>query len=90
LIEVRLQSIGGNDKEGKIMKIKVELSIPNELKDETLIYTMGRDFEVIPNIIEASFSTSTGWAILTFEGDKKEIDRLLEYLKNRNISINIL
>ena len=77
-------------KEGKMTKIKVELSIPTELKDEPLIYTMGREFEIIPNIIEASFSTSTGWAILTFEGEKEELERLLGYLKDKNISVNIL
>jgi len=72
----------------KIMaKVSVELTFPSELKDEPIIYIIGRDFKVIPNIIEASFSTSMGWAILTLEGDKKEIDRLFEYLKKKNVDI---
>lgn len=69
-------------------KVKVELTIPPELKDEPIIYQIGRDFKVVPNIIEASFSTSMGWAVLVIEGEQAEIDRLLAFLKEKNISIN--
>lgn len=70
-------------------KVTVELTFPGELKNEPLIYYMGRDFNVVPNIIEASFSTTMGWAILTLEGDKEEIDRLFEYLKKKNITVKV-
>lgn len=71
-------------------KIKVELSIPSELKDEPIIYLMGSKFKLVPNIIEASFSTSMGWAVLTIEGDQQEIDKLTAFLKEKNISIKYL
>ena len=68
-------------------KIRVELTFPSDLKDEPVIYRMGHDFKVIPNIIEASFSTEMGWAILTLEGAEEEIERLFEYLKTKNVEI---
>lgn len=71
-------------------KIKLELSIPSDLKDEPIIYIMGRDFNIVPNIIEASFSTSMGWAILTIEGEESEIDKLLTFLRKKNVKVNIL
>ena len=37
-------------------KVKLELTIPSDLKDEPIIYLIGRDFKLVPNIIEASFS----------------------------------
>lgn len=70
-------------------KITVELTFPGELKKEPIIYYIGRDFKIVPNIIEASFSTTMGWAILTLDGDKKELERLFEYLKKKNITVNI-
>lgn len=70
-------------------KITVELTLPSELKNEPIIYYIGRDFKIIPNIIEASFSTTMGWAILALEGQQKELDRLFEYLKKKNISVKI-
>ena len=72
------------------MKLKVELTFPAELKDEPVIHNLGKEFDIIPNIIEASFSTKTGWAILVLEGDQKEVDKSLEYLKNKKIIINVL
>jgi len=69
-------------------KVKVELTFPVELRDEPVIYNMGRNFKVIPTIIEASFSTQTGWALLILDGDEKEIERLLKYLRERNVIID--
>ncbi|MFH1753895.1 MAG: NIL domain-containing protein [Candidatus Omnitrophota bacterium] len=71
-------------------KKKIELTIPSDLKEEPIIYFIGRDFKVLPNIIEASFSTSMGWAVLTVEGDDAEIERLIESLKERNVKVKIL
>ena len=71
-------------------KIKIELTIPSDLKNEPIIYFISRDFKVIPNIIEASFSTSMGWAVLTVEGEDAEIKKLLESLKQKNVKINLL
>ncbi len=68
-------------------KVKVELTFPGELKNEPVIFYIARDFKIVPNIIEASFSTTMGWAILTLEGDKDELARLFSYLKNKNITI---
>ena len=68
-------------------KVTIELTFPGELKEEPIIYYIGRDFKIVPNIIEASFSTSMGWAILTLEGDKRELERLFEYLRKKNITI---
>ena len=69
-------------------RVKVELTFPVELRNEPVIYNMGRNFKVIPTIIEASFSTQTGWALLILEGDEREIERLLEYLGERNVIID--
>lgn len=73
-----------------MVKVKLELSIPPDLKDEPIIYMIGRDFKVVPNIIEASFSTSMGWVVLTVEGEHEEIDRLTAFLSKKNIKVKKL
>ena len=72
------------------MRLKVELTFPAQLKDEPVIYNLGKEFEIIPNIIEASFSTKTGWAILVLEGKQEEIDKALEFLRKKKIVINVM
>ena len=69
------------------MRIKAELLFPGKLKDESLICNICKQFDIILNIVEASFSTDTGWAILIFEGDETEVNRTLEYLKNKDVEI---
>jgi len=67
-------------------KVKLELTIPSGLKDEPIIYAISKNFNLIPNIIEASFSTSMGWVVLTIDGEGAEIEKLLVFLKEKNIT----
>ena len=63
---------------------EVELRISSKLKDEPIIYDIIKKFDIIPNIIEASFSTEMGWALIKFQGQKQELDKLFDYLSNRD------
>jgi ABC-type methionine transport system ATPase subunit len=69
------------------MKIKAELTFPGELKEEPLICYLCKKFEITLNIVEASFSTDTGWAILVFEGSEEELKKAFEYLKDKGVKI---
>ena len=66
---------------------EVELSIPGDLKDTPLFYNIVKEFNVIPKILEASFSTEIGWAILTLEGEEEELDKLFKYLKEKRVEV---
>jgi hypothetical protein len=50
---------------------------------------MIKDFNVFVKIVEASFSTESGWAFLTLSAEKKELEKLFEYLRGKGISIEI-
>jgi len=71
------------------MAIKeVELNIPGRFKDEPIFYYLVKNFKVIPSIIEASFSTEMGWAILRLEGEDKELERLFKFLKQKGVEVS--
>ena len=70
-----------------IMKIKTELIFPRELKDEPIICEVCKKFEVTVNIVEASFSTETGWAILIVDAKEEELKKAFAYLKSREVEI---
>ena len=69
--------------------VEAELTFPGKLKDEPVFYYIIKNFEVIPNILEASFSTDMGWAIVKFEGEKKELAKLFDYLRSWDVGINL-
>ena len=70
-----------------MQEIKVELFIPGELKDEPIICYIIKNFKIDLKIIEASFSTESGWAYLILIGEKEEIDKAFEYLREKGISV---
>lgn len=72
-----------------MQEIKVELFIPGELKDEPILCYMIKNFKLDLKIIEASFSTESGWAYLILIGDMKELDKAVEYLRDKGISVEI-
>lgn len=69
------------------MQIKAELTFPGELKDEAIICYLCKTFDIVLNIVEASFSTDTGWAILVFNGREEELKKAFEYLQNKGVKI---
>jgi hypothetical protein len=67
---------------------EVELIIPGELKNEPIFYYIIKDFSIVPNIIEASFSTEMGWALVRLQGKEKELSRLFDFLREKGVRIN--
>ncbi len=67
------------------MRVKTELTFPGDLKEEPIICYLCKNFDITVSILEASFSTDTGWAILTFEGSDAEVKKAFDYLKHKNV-----
>ena len=70
-------------------QIRVELFISGELKDEPIICDMIKNYNITMKIVEASFSTESGWAYLLLSGDKPEIDRVFGYLQEKGINVEV-
>ncbi|MCM8780715.1 MAG: NIL domain-containing protein [Candidatus Omnitrophica bacterium] len=69
------------------MKIKTEWTFPGELKDEPIICSICKQFNITLSIIEASFSTELGWALLILEGEEGELKNTFEYIKGKGVKI---
>lgn len=73
----------------KVKELKIELFIPGELKNEPIICHMIKNFEIDMKIVEASFSTESGWAYLILSGEQKELAKVFDYLKDKGINIEL-
>ena len=69
------------------MRIKTELTFPGKLKDEAIICNLCKKFDIVLSILEASFSTEIGWAILILEGGEGELHKALDHLKNKGVEV---
>lgn len=70
-----------------MVKKVVELTIHSEFKDEPIIYNIIKNFRVVINIIEASFSSEMGWAILSVEGEEQDLEDVFSYLDEKGTEI---
>jgi ABC-type methionine transport system ATPase subunit len=68
-------------------KITIELNIPGSFKGEPIFYYMVKNYDVIPNIIEASFSTDMGWAIVEIQGEDEEVKSLIGFLESKGVEV---
>ncbi len=66
---------------------RIELIFPAELKDEAIICNLCKKFDIVVNILEASFSTETGWAILILKGTDAELNNAINFLKEKGVKI---
>jgi len=62
-------------------------TFPKERIREPVLYHLGRDFPVIPNIRGATINDEKGIVVLELEGEAKDIDRALEYLRSRSVQV---
>jgi ABC-type methionine transport system ATPase subunit len=69
--------------------VKVELFIPGELKDEPIICDMIKNYKISLKIVEASFSTESGWAFLILTGEKIEIEKVFDFLRQKGIKVEL-
>ncbi|RKY42693.1 MAG: FeS-binding protein [Candidatus Makaraimicrobium thalassicum] len=72
-----------------MQEIKIELFIPGEFKDEPIICDMIKNFKVSMKIVEASFSTESGWAYLILSGEDDEINRVFDFLRKKGINVEV-
>jgi ABC-type methionine transport system ATPase subunit len=72
------------------MRTKAELNFPSRLKDEPIICQVCKKFDITLSILEASFSTDIGWAILILEGGREDLEETFNYLKNKGVEITKL
>lgn len=69
------------------IQMVIGLVFPGTLQDEAIICSICKNFDVDLNIIEASFSMSSGWAILKIEGKEAEVKKVFDYLKSKNVRL---
>jgi len=68
---------------------KVRLTFPENLIKEPLIYTLGRDFNLITNIRQANVDEHVGWVSLELEGEQQEIQNGLEWISNEGVRVDL-
>jgi L-aspartate semialdehyde sulfurtransferase ferredoxin len=71
------------------MKKRVKLTFPQHLIKEPVIFTMAKQFNVMPNIRRARVTETVGEMVLELDGEDKDIEKGLSFLKEKGIEVEM-
>ncbi len=71
------------------MKRRVRLTFPQNLIKEPVIFTMAKQFNVVPNIRRARVTETVGEMVLELEGTEEDIDKGVQWLREKGIDIEL-
>jgi hypothetical protein len=69
-------------------KRQVMFTFPPQLVREPIIYNLGIQFKVVPNIRRADITEDKGWVVLELEGEEKDIEQAITWLTDKGIRVD--
>ncbi len=69
-------------------KRQVMFTFPPELIREPIIFNLGLQFKVIPNIRRADVSENRGWVVLELEGEDSEIEQGIAWVTSKGVRVD--
>jgi ferredoxin len=70
-----------------VAKKKYVLHFPGESVEKPVTYHLVKDYNLIPNILRAQIDESKGTLVIDLQGDKTDIEKGIEFLKDSNIGV---
>jgi ABC-type methionine transport system ATPase subunit len=67
---------------------QVMFTFPPEKIKEPIIFKLGQQFKIIPNIRRADISENRGWVVLELEGEEKNIEAGIKWLTDKGIRVD--
>ena len=69
-------------------KRQVMFTFPAELIREPIIFNLGLQFKVTPNIRRADISENKGWVVLELEGEEKDIEAGIAWVISKGVRVD--
>jgi len=63
-------------------------TFPPELIREPIIFNLGLQFKVTPNIRRADISENKGWVVLELEGEEKDIEAGITWVISKGVRVD--
>jgi ABC-type methionine transport system ATPase subunit len=73
-----------------IVEWQVQLTYPQHLLDQPLIYRLNQQFVLLTNILEARVTANEGWLILTVRGKLESVEQGLAWITGQGVQVDIL
>jgi ABC-type methionine transport system ATPase subunit len=72
------------------MKMRLRLTFPQNLIKEPVLFTMAKQFNVMPNIRRARVTETVGEMVLELEGEEASLQKGVGFLKEKGIEVELV
>ena len=72
------------------MKKRIKLTFPQHLIKEPVIFTMAKNYDLIPNIRRARVTETVGEMVLELDGTDENLDKGIQYLRDSGIDVELV
>jgi ABC-type methionine transport system ATPase subunit len=72
------------------MKKRIKLTFPQHLIKEPVIFTMAKQYDIIPNIRRARVTETAGEMILELDGSDESVEKGIESLKQQGVAVELV
>ncbi len=69
-------------------KQRVKFTFEPELIQQPIIWTLGKQFELVTNIRRADVTEDRGWVVLELDGDLEEIERGINWVVQQGVRVD--
>jgi len=69
-------------------KRRYKFTFPERLITESLIYQLGRKFDVVTNIRRAVVDENMGWVVLELDGDESQISSGVDWIVSKGVRVD--
>ncbi|MEK6581901.1 MAG: NIL domain-containing protein [Nitrospirota bacterium] len=72
------------------MKKRIKLTFPQRLIKEPVIFTMAREYNVMPNIRRARVTETVGEMVLELEGTEENLEKGIKFLREQGVDVELV
>ncbi len=72
------------------MKRRIKLTFPQNLIREPVIFSMAKEFDVMPNIRRARVTETVGEMILELEGTEENLEKGIRSLRDQGVDVELV
>ena len=69
-------------------RARFHLTFPEHLVQEPMVYRIGREFGLVPNIRRANIDERSAWMIMDLEGADEDIVRAVSWLAEQGVQVD--
>jgi len=73
-----------------MLKRRVKFTFPPDLVSQPVVYSMGKQFDVVTNIRRANVTRERGWVVLELSGSEEQIKRALEWAGQQGVRVDAI